>query len=247
MGKEPDREAEGWSLFRSFGIDEHRSEMGLRCSGGMVSLRAPFLCPKNHPSKLSVPEEASSPQCRTGVVDRERLRIDPALLDTPLAKWWQRGGARVIDLAAIGALSLLASPLLGLLTGATLATLGTRRESGSKVWQLIRWALIGLGGVVIVLSGFMLAGNPLVRTGAFNLSAEKDAPDLAAVVVAPNASSRDLRRAVDQLDVQVEWLRAENASLRDEIRGNSWLRLAAKSYRWKMTSARSCSNAVRSS
>ena len=87
-------------------------------------------------------EEASSPKRRTGVVDRERLRIDPALLDTPLAKWWQRGGARVIDLAAIGALSLLASPVLGLLTGATLATLGARRESGLKVWQVIRCALI---------------------------------------------------------------------------------------------------------
>lgn len=176
-------------------------------------------------------EEDVSGQRRKGVVDRERLRIDPELLNTPLAKWWQRGGAMVVDLGVIGALSLLASPVLGLLTGATLAALGTRRESTSKVWQVLRWGLIGLGGVVIVLSGFALAGNPLVRTGAFNLAAEQVAPDLASVMVAPNASSRELRRAVDQLDVQVEWLTEENARLRDEIRGNSWLRLAADSSR----------------
>lgn len=176
-------------------------------------------------------EEDVSGQRRKGVVDRERLRIDPELLNTPLAKWWQRGGAMVVDLGVIGALSLLASPVLGLLTGATLAALGTRRESTSKVWQILRWGLIGLGGVVIVLSGFALAGNPLVRTGAFNLAAEKEAPDLVSVTVAPNASSRELRRAVDQLDVQVEWLNEENARLRDEIRGNSWLRLAADSSR----------------
>lgn len=176
-------------------------------------------------------EEDSTRKRRKGVVDRERLRIAPELLDAPLAAWWQRGGAMLIDLAVIGALSLLASPVLGLLTGATLAALGTRRESKSKIWGVMRWGLLGLGGVVILLSGFALAGNPLVRTGAFNLAAEKDKPDLATVVVAPNASSRELRRAVEHLDVQVEWLQEENARLRDEIRGNSWLRLAADSSR----------------
>jgi hypothetical protein len=70
-----------------------------------------------------------------------------------------------------------------------------------------------------------------VRTGAFNLAAEKEAPDLTPVVIEPGASSRELRRAVDQLDVQVEWLQEENARLRDEIRGNSWLHLAADSSR----------------
>ena len=176
-------------------------------------------------------EEQDAPKRRKGVVDRERLRIDPALLDTPLAVWWQRAGAMVIDLAAVGALSLLAHPVLGLLTGLTLAALGTRKESGARIWAIVRWGLIGLGALVIVLSGFLLAGNPLVRTGAFNLAPEKEAPDLATVAVTPNASSAELRRAMGRLDAQVEWLKAENAGLRDEIRGNSWLRLAADSSR----------------
>ena len=126
---------------------------------------------------------------RKGVVDGARLRIDPALLDTPLAAWWQRGGAMAVDLVAIGAFSLLAHGVLGLLTGATLTALGSRRESGAKIWGLLRWGLIGLGVVVMGLSGFLLAGKPLVRSGAFNLAAEKAAPDLAPVAVSPAASS----------------------------------------------------------
>jgi hypothetical protein len=176
-------------------------------------------------------EDDPSSKRRKGVVDRERLRIDPALLNTPLAKWWQRGGAMMIDLGVVAALSLLSHPFLGLLTGVTLAVLGTRRESSSKIWGVMRWGLIGLGGLIVVLSVFVLAGKPLVRTGAFNLAAEKEAPDLTPVVIEPGASSRELRRAVDQLDVQVEWLQEENARLRDEIRGNSWLHLAADSSR----------------
>ncbi|GAB5559261.1 MAG: hypothetical protein SynsKO_09080 [Synoicihabitans sp.] len=176
-------------------------------------------------------EEDSKRKRRKGVVDRERLRIDPALLDTPLAKWWQRAGAMIVDLGVVGALSLLSHPYLGLLTGATLAVLGTRRESRSKVWLFLRWGLIALGAVIIVLSGFLLAGKPLVRTGAFNLAPEKEAPDLTTVVVSPNPSNRELQQAVNRLEAQVEWLNEENARLRDEIRGNSWLRLAADTSR----------------
>ena len=234
MGKEPDREAEGPILGKGIEFHEHGCELGLQGAGAGVSVLFSRMSeePTIEAISAALPaEEDSSRKRRKGVVDRERLRIAPELLDAPLAAWWQRGGAMVVDLAVIGALSLLASPVLGLLTGATLATLGTRRESKSKIWGVMRWALLGLGGVVILLSGFALAGNPLVRTGAFNLAPEKEAPDLAAVVVVPNASSRELRRAVDQLDVQVEWLQEENARLRDEIRGNSWLRLAADSSR----------------
>lgn len=176
-------------------------------------------------------DSESKTKRRKGVVDRERLRIDSGLLDTPLATWWQRAGAMMVDLLAIVALSLLANAVLGLLTGATLAALGTRNESGAKVWRVMRWGLIGLGVVVIVLSGFMLAGKPLVQTGAFNLAPEKEAPDLAVVTLPPSASSSELRRVAGRLDAQVDWLKEENARLRDEIRGNSWLRLAADSSR----------------
>ena len=136
-----------------------------------------------------------------------------------------------IDLPMIGLLSLLPNPVLGLLTGATLAALGTRRESKAKIWRIVRIGLLTLGATVIVLSLSQLAGKPLVRSGAFNLAPEKPAPALDFVQVSPNATHAELRRAVTQLDAQVDTLKAENAALRDEIRGNSWLRLAADSSR----------------
>ncbi len=168
---------------------------------------------------------------RRGVVDPERLRVAPDLVGRRLASPIQRAAAMAVDLVAIGALSLLAHPVLGLLTGATLAALGTRRESDAKTWTVVRWALIALGAVVILLSGAALAGQPLVRTGAFNLAAEKEAPDLSPVVISPTPSRDELRAAVAKLDAQVDYLQDQNAALRDEIRGNSWLRLAADSTR----------------
>lgn len=181
---------------------------------------------------LSTDSPAPAPSARRkGVVDPERLQIDPALLDTPLAASWQRGAAMALDLAMIGLLSLLANPVLGLLTGATLAALGTRRESQARIWRIVRIGLLALGVTVILLSLSQLAGKPLVRSGAFNLAPEKPAPALDFVQVPPNATHAELRRAVTQLDAQVDTLKAENAALRDEIRGNSWLRLAADSSR----------------
>ena len=181
---------------------------------------------------LSTDSPAPAPSARRkGVVDPERLQIDPALLDTPLAASWQRGAAMALDLAMIGLLSLLANPVLGLLTGATLAALGTRRESQARIWRIVRTGLLALGATVILLSLSQLAGKPLVRSGAFNLAPEKPAPALDFVQVSPNATHAELRRAVAQLDAQVDTLKAENAALRDEIRGNSWLRLAADSSR----------------
>ena len=168
---------------------------------------------------------------RSVVVDVDRLRVDPELVDSPLASAWQRGGAMIVDLGVVGLLSLLASPVLGLLTGVTLGALGSRRESASKIWGVMRWGLMGLGALVVVLSVFVLAGRPLTRSGAFNLAPPEAAPDLARVIIPPSANSSELRRVATKLDGQVDWLLAENARLRDEIRGNSWLRLAADSSR----------------
>ncbi|WP_221032778.1 RDD family protein [Actomonas aquatica] len=166
-----------------------------------------------------------------GVLDAARLQVAPTLLGTRLAKPWQRAAAMAIDLVVIACLSLLSHPVLGLLTGATFAVLGTRRESDAKTWAILRWGLIALGAIVIVLSGALLAGKPLVRSGAFNLAAEREAPDLSPVYLPAAPSSADLRDAVRRLDAQVDYLKQENAALRDEIRGNSWLRLAADTSR----------------
>ncbi len=177
------------------------------------------------------PATATPPRRRKGVVDPERFQLAPGLIDTPLATWWQRAGAMAVDLLVLAIVSQLAHAVLGLFTGATLAALGTRRESDARTWTIVRWGLIGLGGVVVVLSAALLAGKPLVRSGAFNLAAEPDAPDLTPVYVSAAPTHAELRDAVRRLDTQVDYLRAQNATLRDEIRGNSWLRLAADSTR----------------
>lgn len=186
---------------------------------------------------MTSPADAPSPpapgprKSRGRIVDPGLLQLDPALLDTPLAAWWQRAAGMAVDLVLIGALSLLASPVLGLLTGATLAALGSRRVSDARFWKVFRWVLIGLGGGVIVLSGFLLIGRPLVRTTAFNVARVESAPSVEPVQVPPGASASELRRAVAQLERQVGLLEQDNARLREAARGHSLLNVAADSSR----------------
>lgn len=168
---------------------------------------------------------------RARIVDPGLLHLDPRLLDRPLAAWWQRAGGIAIDLVLIGALSLLANPVLGLLTGATLAALGSRRVSDARFWLVFRWLLIGLGAAVIVLSSFLLIGRPIVRTGAFNLGRVADAPALETVLVPQGASTAELRRAVSQLERNLAALQQENERLRESARGSSWMNFAADSSR----------------
>lgn len=177
------------------------------------------------------PAPRSKRKARARIVDPGLLQLDPRLLNTPLAAWWQRAGGIVVDLVLIGALSLLANPVLGLLTGVTLAALGSRRVSDARFWLAFRWLLIALGGGVVVLSAFFLIGRPLVRTGAFNLARVQDTPSVETVYVPQNASSSELRRAVAQLEKNVDILLQENERLRDSARGSSWLNFAADSSR----------------
>lgn len=168
---------------------------------------------------------------RARIVDPGLMQLDPRLLNTPLAAWWQRAGGMAVDLLCIGALSLLANPVLGLLTGLTVATLGSRSVSQARFWLAFRWLLIGLGGSVVILSGFLLVGHPLVKTGAFNLGKADEAPSLDSVFIPQGATSADLRRAVNQLEKNVAVLEHENARLRESARGSSWVNFAADSSR----------------
>ncbi len=209
------------------------------CGGVGVGERAPcalFTMPDS--SHTSEPEPAgqtgatgSPRRPRARIVDPGLMQLDPRLLNTPLAAWWQRAGGMAVDLVCIGALSLLANPVLGLLTGLTLAALGGRRVSEAKFWRVFRWFLIALGCGVMVLSAFFLLGRPLVKTGAFNLGKDRDAVEVESVFVPQGASSADLRRAVNQLEKHVTLLREENTRLRDSVRGSSWLNFAADSSR----------------
>lgn len=159
------------------------------------------------------------------------LQLDPRLLNSPLAAAWQRAGGMAVDLVVIAALSLLANTVLGLLTGVTLVALGGRKVSDAAFWRAFRWVLILLGAGVMLLSGFLMLGRPIVRTSAFNLGKIPDAPEIDSVVISPSAGNSELRHAITQLQKQVATLQQDNARLRDSARGNSLLNLAADSSR----------------
>lgn len=198
--------------------------------------RAPFIMAElpntPEPPPAGPADVAAVPRrSRARIVDPGLMQLDASLLNTPLAAWWQRAGGMAVDLVCIGALSLLANPVLGLLTGLTLAALGGRRVSDARFWRIFRWFLIGLGVGVMVLSGFLLMGRPLVRTGAFNLAGERGEPEIQSVFVPQGASASEMRRAIGLLEANVSVLQEENARLRDSARGSSWLNFAADSSR----------------
>ena len=133
-----------------------------------------------------------------------------------------------IDLAVVSALSVLAGPLLALGMGATILSLGGRNVSPTRVWAVVRWVFIALGAAIMIAAGFLMAGRPLVRPGAFHLAAKAPAATVLAPVELPLVPGKDdLRRANVQLQGQVEALRTENTQLRATIRGSSWLNAAS--------------------
>lgn len=68
----------------------------------------------------------------------ESLRVDPSLAGRRLAARWQRAVAMAIDGVALAALSLLAGPVLGFFTGLTIAALGGRDVSTTRIWRFVR-------------------------------------------------------------------------------------------------------------
>jgi len=160
------------------------------------------------------------------VVNPGVLKLDPRLLNMSLAAPWQRAGAMAGDLLVIGALSLLAGPVLGLLTGLTMASIGSRRVSKAKFWLAFRWVLILMGTGVMILSGFLLVGRPIIRTSAFNLGQIEAGPSTQSVAVSPTAGASELRRALGAMERQVDELREDNERLRESARGNSLVNTA---------------------
>jgi len=158
----------------------------------------------------------------------DTLQLSPALQEAVLATPLQRILGITIDLVVIAALSFLAGPILGVFTGLTLASLGSRRVSNARFWLIFRWFLIGLGSIVAVLSGFLVVGAPIVRTGAFNignLSRQETAPE--AYTLPQNPTYSDLKRAVARLEERSDFLAAENKALRERSLGRSLLTTTA--------------------
>ena len=155
-------------------------------------------------------------------VKTDFLVTAPELNDAILASPLKRAGAMAIDLVVIVLLSALAKPILGIFTGLTFATLGSRRVSDTRFWQIFRWVLIGLGAVVVILSAFFVAGSPIIRTGVFNIAAneKREAPP-DAPALPPNPTGSDLYRAVKTYEARDAFLTAENTALRARESGRS--------------------------
>ncbi len=181
--------------------------------------------PPAPPTPAAVPAPGGK---RAGAVFRlETARVEPTLAGRRLAAHWQRVTAMVIDLVVVSALSVFSGPLLALGMGATIASLGGRTVSPARAWAVVRWIFIALGVAVMVAALFLMAGRPLVRSGAFHLGgAAPAARELAAVELPLVVTKEDLRRANAQLTAQVDALQAENGKLRETVRGSSWLNAA---------------------
>jgi hypothetical protein len=190
--------------------------------------RAPNDSAPTPPADASAQPAAGKSLARA-VFRTETARVDPSLDGRPLAARWQRLAGIAIDLGVVAALSVFTGPVLALGTGATIASLGGRDVSPLRVWAVVRWIFIFLGGGVMVAAVFLMLGRPLVRTGAFNLiHAAPAVSQTAAIDQLPLVPTKeDYRRVNAQLIAQVETLRTENAQLRANLRGSSWLNAAS--------------------
>ena len=182
--------------------------------------------PADRPPVLApAPPPGGSPPPAPGCVSLESLRVDPALAGRRLAAWWQRAGAMLVDGVVLAALSLLAGPVLGLFTGMTVAALGARDISATRIWGVFRWIFWLLGGAVMLASILLMLGRPILRTGAFNLDQSVlDESTRSGPTLPPSPTYR-------QLETYANQLAADNQRLRDSVRGSSWLNAFADSSR----------------
>jgi len=149
------------------------------------------------------------------------------MADAVLASPLKRAAGMAIDLAVIVLLSALAQPILGVFTGFTVASLGSRRVSEARFWQIFRWVLIGLGVIVMALSSFFVVGAPIVRTQVFNIAAEEQTSLPDTPVLAPSPSYSDLSRAIERYERRDAILSEDNKQLRERGSGRSLVTAAA--------------------
>ena len=127
----------------------------------------------------------------------EALGLAPSVLGLPLADPWRRFAAMITDLAAVGLLSLLSGPWLGLATGVMLLVLFGNSPDAPFVLKAVRSGCRLLGAIIIVLSVLALGHVSLLRDSGLNLEAFTGREPIAAmnetVYIAPNASIAELR------------------------------------------------------
>ena len=168
----------------------------------------------------------AKPAPATGrVVTADTLAVAPSVMGRPLAGPGQRFAAMAVDLVAVGLLSLLATPWLGLATGALLLLLFGNDPAAPIALKAVRWSCRALGLVVVAMSVLALGHVPLLRKSGLELDAFTGKPPSAAMTatisISPNASAGELRTATGQLQQQVDDLKAEHREL--QAASTSWV------------------------
>lgn len=176
-----------------------------------------------------VPETTEKPAGRRVIA--ETLAVAPEVLNLPLAEPWRRLAAIAVDVTVVALLSLLATPILGLATGAlVMVLLGSRREVPVAM-KAVRWILRGFGAVIVLLSVLALGHVSSVQSRALNLDVLTGRTESAAlketVFVSPNPSAAELRAANARLQQQVEDLKKE---FREQQAAGSSLLYRAKAF-----------------
>ena len=159
------------------------------------------------------------------VVTAETLSVAANILGRSLAEPWRRAAAIAADLVIVGLLSLLATPWLGLATGALLLVLFGQAADAPLALKVARWGCRALGVVVGGLSILALGHVTLLRDTSLQLDAFTGRPASAAMTmvvnIPPEATSAEVREAAFRLQQQVETLKTEHREL--EAASASWL------------------------
>jgi len=173
-----------------------------------------------------MPDEIAKTAAPSGrIVIAETLGLAPTVLGQQLAAPWQRLGSMVVDLAAVGLLSLLSGPWLGLGTGAMLLLLFGNSSKVPIALKVVRQVCRALGAIIVLLSALALGHVSLLRSTGLELevfTGREASPAMKETLyVSPNPSAAELREATDKLQKQVELLKAENTGM--QAAQTSWL------------------------
>jgi hypothetical protein len=129
-----------------------------------------------------------------------------------------------VDLLAVGMLSLLSGPWLGIATGILLVVLFGNSAGAPLPQVAVRWICRALGATLTLLSALALGHVSLVREGGLHLDALTGRSPSAAstedIFVSPDAGPSELREANIRLQRQVETLRTEHREL--QAAASSW-------------------------
>lgn len=171
-------------------------------------------------------DEIAKPVVPSGrIVIAETLGLSPTVLGQRLAAPWQRLGAMGVDLAAVGLLSLLSGPWLGLGTGAMLILLFGNSSKVPIALKIVRQVCRALGAIIILLSALALGHVSLLRSSGLELevfTGREPSPAMKETLyLSPNPTQAELREGTDKLQKQVELLKAENREM--QAARSSWL------------------------